>query len=200
VDSIVDVSTKEQVIADRVWLCELVAAVASGDSGAFARLHGATSSAVVATIRRSLRDPWQSEEVAQEVFLEVWQKAGSYDPVRASVQAWILTMATRRAIDRVRAAQAARDRDARSARRNTERPHDEVWESVESRIAGQELREALSRLSPLQREALTTTYLHGRSVAEAARRLGASETALRTRMRDGLLGLRRMIEPGAIAA
>jgi RNA polymerase sigma-70 factor, ECF subfamily len=188
------------VSAEAAALGGLIAAVASGDSSAFVRLHGATSSAVVTTIQRVLRDPWQSEEVAQEVFLEVWQKASQYDPSRGSVHAWILTMASRRAIDRVRAAQAARDRDARSASRNVERPHDEVSESVELRIASERLSEALSRLSALQREALTTTYLHGRSVAEAADQLGASETALRTRIRDGLIGLRRMFEPMDIAA
>ena len=187
-------------MAESADLRDLLAGVASGDSRAFVRLHGATSGAVVATVQRVLRDPWQSEEVAQEVFLEVWQKASQYDPGRGTAHGWILTMASRRAIDRVRAAQASRDRDARSASRNTERPHDEVWESVESRIAGEELRDALSRLSSLQREALTTTYLHGRSVAEAADQLGASETALRTRMRDGLIGLRRMIEPMHAAA
>jgi RNA polymerase sigma-70 factor (ECF subfamily) len=181
-------------------LRDLIAEVAVGNSSAFARLHTATSPAVVATIQRVLRDSWQSEEVAQEVFLEVWQKASQYDPHRGTVHGWILTMASRRAIDRVRAAQAARDRDARSARRNLDRSHDVVWESVELRMAGAELHDALARLSTLQREALTTTYLHGRSVAEAAGQLGTSETALRTRMRDGLIGLRRMFEPMDIAA
>jgi len=188
------------VTAESAALCDLIAAVASGDSDAFVRLHRAMSSAVVAAVQRVLRDPWQSEEVAQEVFLEIWQKASQYDPGRGTAHGWILTMASRRAIDRVRAAQASRDRDVRSASRNLDRPHDEVWESVELRIAGAELHGALARLSTLQREALTTTYLHGRSVAEAAHQLGASETALRTRMRDGLIGLRRMFEPTDVAA
>ena len=181
-------------------LSELIAAIAAGDSAAFERLHGAMSAAVLSAIQRVLRDPWQSEEVAQEVFLEIWQKAGQFDTNRGSAQAWIMTVANRRAIDRVRAAQAARDRDLRSARRNLDRPRDQVWEVVESLITGAELHQALRRLTPLQREALTTTYLHGNSVAEAAGRLGASERAMRTRIRDGLIELRQIVPPVGAAA
>jgi RNA polymerase sigma-70 factor (ECF subfamily) len=179
---------------------DLIVAIAAGDSGAFERLHAASSTIVVSMIQRVLRDPWQSEEVAQEVFLEIWQKADQFESNRGSAQGWIMTVANRRAIDRVRAAQAARDRDLRSARRNLDRPHDQVWEVVESLIAGAELHQALRRLTPLQREALTTTYLLGHSVAEAAGRLGTSETALRTRMRDGLIELRRIVAPLGAAA
>ena len=179
---------------------ELIGAVAEGDSVAFTQLHRQTSQAVVTTIRRVLRDPWQSDEVAQEVYLEIWQKAIQFDALRGTAHGWILTLASRRAIDRVRAAQAARERDLRSASRTVDRPHDQVWEQVESLFASAQLHGALAQLTPLQREALTTTYLHGRSVAEAMIHLGVSERALRTRMRDGLIGLRRMIAPLDLAA
>ena len=171
----------------------LMESVAAGEPNAFVTLHSAMRSSVIATIQRVLRDPWQSEEVAQEVFLEVWQKAAQFDPSRGTAQGWILTLASRRAIDRVRAAQAARERDMRSAIRDLEAPHDQVFEIVDSRIAATKLHDALAYLTPLQREALTKTYLCGHSVVEAAGHLGASETALRTRMRDGLIGLRRII-------
>ena len=181
-------------------LADLVGAVADGDAGAFDQLHRTLRRSVIATIMRILRDPWQSDEVAQEVFLEVWQKAAQFDSRRGTARGWVLTLAGRRAIDRVRASQAARDRDARSAVRNIDRPRDQVWERVESLHEGAQLHKALTRLTPLQREALTVTYLHGRSVAEAAEQLGASETALRTRMRDGLIGLRRMLTGLDLAA
>jgi RNA polymerase sigma-70 factor (ECF subfamily) len=188
------------VTSEAPALRDLLAAIASGDPMAFDRLHRETNRTVVAAIRRVLRDPWQSDEVAQEVFLEVWQKAAQYDSRLGTAHGWILTLAHRRAIDRVRAAQASRDRDLRSAARNVDRPQDQVWDRVESLYDAAELHRALLRLTPLQREALTSTYLHGRSVAEAAGHLGASEKALRTRMRDGLIGLRRMIPPIDAAA
>ena len=171
----------------------LIEAIAAGEPSAFVKLHSAMSSSVIATIQHVLRDPWQSDEVAQEVFLEVWQKAAKFDPTRGTAQGWILTMASRRAIDRVRAAQAARDRDMRSASRALEAENDQVFEIVEARIAATKVHDALAHLTPLQREALTKTYLCGQSVIEAAGYLGASERALRTRIRDGLIGLRRII-------
>ena len=187
-------------MGERTALHDLIGAVAAGNASAFDQLHRMTSHAVVSTIRKVLRDPWQSDEVAQEVYLEIWLKAASYDSVRGTPHSWILTLANRRAIDRVRASQAARERDVRSAVRNLDRPRDEVWERVESAFDGDQLHEAMAQLTPLQREALTSTYLQGRSVAEAAGHLGASETALRTRMRDGLIGLRRIIPPLDLAA
>jgi RNA polymerase sigma-70 factor, ECF subfamily len=181
-------------------LSGLIEGVAAGRSSAFKRLYSENYSTVVAVIQAILRDPWQSEEVAQEVFLEVWQKAALFDAGRGSAHGWISTVARRRAIDRVRAAQSARDRDVRSAQRETVATRDEVAEIVELRVEGVRIHEALQRLTPLQREALVTTYLDGQSVADAVTYLGASERALRTRMRDGLIELRRIIAPLGAAA
>jgi RNA polymerase sigma-70 factor (ECF subfamily) len=172
---------------------EVVAAVAEGAPGAFARLHGMTQRSVHAAVARILIDPWQSEEVTQEVFLEIWQKAAQFDERRGAALAWIITIARRRAIDRVRSAQAARERDIRDAERRTPPPHDLVWESVQARFDRDIVERGLNRITPLQRAALTSTYLHGRTVAQAARHLGASESAVKARMSDGLSNLRRVI-------
>ncbi len=179
--------------ADTRSIDELFQCVVAGERNAFAGLHRAMEPRIRATVLRTLLDPWQSDEVTQEVFLEIWQKAAAFDPRRGSAVTWMLTIANRRAIDRVRAAQASRDRDLRDAARNQDRPHDQVWETVESRFSREILLRGLQRISPLQREALTSTYLHGRTIAQAAEHLGASETALKTRVRDGIAHLRNEI-------
>jgi RNA polymerase sigma-70 factor (ECF subfamily) len=180
---------------------ELLARVAAGDHRSFELLYQRTASRVLAIVRRQLVDFSQSEEVTQEVFLEVWQQAARFASERGKAASWILTIASRRAIDRVRASQASRDRDAKLAARNSEIPHDQVWERIESEFASVRLHRALERITPLQREAVTVSYLHGRTAAEAAAVLGASEPAVRERRRAGLVALRTaMLELGEDAA
>ncbi len=179
---------------------QLINAVQAGESGAFARLHRATERQVRATVLRTLVDPWQSDEVTQEVFLEIWQKVARFDQHRGSALSWMLTIAQRRAVDRVRAAQASSDRDLRNAARNHDLPHDQVWETVQSRFDRETLLNGLARITALQREALTSTYLHGRTIAQTAEHLGASETAVKARVRDGIAHLRRVISASGAAA
>ena len=85
-----------------------------GDEAAFAALYDELAGAVFGTVRRVLRDPAMSEEVTQEVFVELWRTAARFDPERASVSTWAITMARRRAVDRVRREQSQRDRIERS--------------------------------------------------------------------------------------
>lgn len=96
----------------------LLAAVARGDQAAFARLYDHCAGQVYGIVRRVLRDPAQSEEVAQEVLVEVWRTAPRYDAARGSATGWILTIAHRRAVDRVRSEQASRAREVRSGRQD----------------------------------------------------------------------------------
>jgi RNA polymerase sigma-70 factor (ECF subfamily) len=186
--------------ADERSLEELIAAVVGGEPTAFVRLHCATEQRVRVTVYRILLDTWQSEEVVQEVFLEIWQKASQFDRSRGTAITWMLTIATRRAVDRVRASQASRERDNRDAERGYRPSRDVVWESVESRFDRDTLLVGLERITPLQREALTSTYLGGRTIAQAARHLGASESAVRTRVYDGIAHLRKVIAATGEAA
>ena len=179
---------------------ELVTAVGAGAPAAFPRLHQLTERRVYAAVARVLVDPWQSEEVTQDVFLEIWQKATQFDQRQGTAMAWIITIARRRAIDRVRSAQAARERDVRDAERTPVLLHDPVWETVRARFDRDTVERALSRITPLQRAALTSTYLHGQTISQAARHLGASESAIKTRMSDGLSNLRRVTAASGEAA
>lgn len=169
---------------------ELLAAVGRGDQQAFVLLFDRTAGAVFGVVRRVLRDPAYSEEVTQEVLVEVWRTAGRFDADRGKAMTWVLLLAHRRAIDRVRSEQAARDRDAWVGRRDRERPFDVVLEAVETRAEHRQVRAALARLTDLQREAIELAYVDGHTYREVAQLLGAPHGTIKTRIRDGLRRLR----------
>ena len=169
---------------------ELLTRVARGDGPAFELLYDRIANSVYGVIRRVLRDPAQSEEVTQEVLVEVWRFATRFDPERGSATTWIHTMAHRRAIDRVRSAQASHDRDEKVARRDQVTAYDEVAERVEARLEQQHVRRCLEHLTDLQRESVTLAYFGGYTYREVAEILDVPLGTVKTRMRDGLIRLR----------
>ncbi|UWZ40131.1 ECF RNA polymerase sigma factor SigK [Dactylosporangium roseum] len=174
----------------RVDADELLARAARGDERAFAELYGLVSARVYGLIRRVLRDPAQSEEVMQEVMVEVWRTAARYDGTRGSATAWVFTIAHRRAVDRVRSEQAGIERVRRVAAVSAETPYDDVVESATARIEQQQVRRCLDGLTDLQREAITLAYYGGNSYREVADQLGTALPTIKTRMRDGLIRMR----------
>lgn len=171
-------------------LAALLGRTGRGDTDAFAALYDAVAGPVYGTVLRVVRDPAQSEEVTQEVLVDVWRQAARYDPERGSVRAWIATMAHRRAVDRVRSAQASIDREERASRGDTQRPYDEVSEVVEHRLEVEQVRAALDLLTDLQREAVTLAYYGGYTHREVAELLDVPLGTVKTRLRDGLIRLR----------
>ena len=173
---------------------DLLSAVAKGDQRAFAGLYDRIGAQVHGVIRRVLRDPAQSEEVTQEVMLEVWRTATRFDHSRGSATGWIMTMSHRRAVDRVRSEQASRNRDERIAIRDSgEAAFDVVAEDVELRMEQQQVRQALTGLTDLQREAIELAYYQGYTYREVAELLDAPLGTVKTRLRDGLIRLRDTI-------
>ncbi len=168
----------------------LLGAVARGDHGAFEQLYDHIAGPVLGVARRVLRDPAQSEEVAQEVLLEVWRSASRYDNGKGSVLAWVLTIAHRRAVDRVRSAQARTDRELREASRAHAVAYDEVADEVESRLEHEQVRTALESLTDLQREAVRLAYYGGYTQREVSELLDVPLGTVKTRVRDGLIRLR----------
>lgn len=168
----------------------LLGRVAGGDQGAFAELYDATAPRVLGLIRRVLIDPAQSEEVAQEVFLEIWQTAPRFDSTRGAAMTWIMTMAHRRAIDRIRSSQSGRDRDVAIGIRDLATPYDDVAETVETSVEHERVTVAMARLSELQREAVSLAYYGGLTQTEVAERLKVPLGTVKTRIRDGMLRLR----------
>ncbi len=168
----------------------LLARIATGDQLAFSELYDQIAPRVLGLIRRVLKDPAQSEEVAQEVFLEIWQTVTRFDPNKGGAMSWILTMAHRRAIDRVRASQAGRDRDTKIGIRDYNPAYDSVSESVEVRIEHERVEKAMARLTELQRQAVTLAYYGGYSHSEVAEMLSVPIGTIKTRLRDGMMRLR----------
>lgn len=171
----------------------LIQRVGRGDQAAFAELYDATAPLVHGVVRRIVRDPAHSEEVTQEVFVELWRIAPRFDADRGTVSAWVATIAHRRAVDRVRTEQAARDRVEREARK-AERPEDVVADAVvdvdQSDFDRRRVRRALDRLTPMQREAVELAYFGGHTYREVAVLLDVPEGTIKTRIRDGMIRLR----------
>lgn len=168
---------------------DLLVRVARGDEAAFAALYDALGAAVFGMARRVIRDPARAEEVAQEVFLQVWQTAARFDPARGSAKSWILTLAHRRAVDAVRHDQAATNRE-NSYDWSPGVDHDQVLETVTVRLEHEQVRRCLAGLTELQREAVNLAYYQGYTYAEVAQVLDANPATVKTRMRDGLIRLR----------
>ncbi|NDU71920.1 sigma-70 family RNA polymerase sigma factor [Actinomadura sp. DSM 109109] len=168
----------------------LLGRTARGDERAFELLYDMAAAPVHGLARRVVRDPAMAEEVTQEVMIEVWRSAARYDPGRGGAMAWILTIAHRRAVDRVRREQAAGEREARTAPAGAGGAHDPVGERVEARLEHERVRRCLGTLTHLQRESVTLAYYGGHSYREVAALVGAPPNTVRTRMRDGIIRLR----------
>ena len=167
----------------------LVLRVAVGDHDAFAEFYDRWSGRLLALIVQILVDRAQGEEVLQEVFLEIWRSASTFSPSRGSARAWAVTMARRRAIDRVRSSQAARDREDRWHGYMPDM--DLTVQAVEDRIVGQEARRALDAVGEPQRSTLVMAYFTGLTHTEIARRTGVPLGTVKTRIRNGIARLRK---------
>jgi RNA polymerase sigma-70 factor, ECF subfamily len=172
----------------------LLPALAEGDRQALATLFDAVGGQVFGTVRKVLRDPAQAEEVTQEVMLEVWRHAGRFDRAAGPARSWILMIAQRRAIDRVRSEQASRDRVQVRGAADTRRPFDEVAEQAELAEEHAQVAAALASLTERQREVIELAYYRGHTYREIATLLDTPLGTIKTRMRDGLIRLRRELE------
>ena len=171
----------------------LLRRVANRDRDAFAAFYDQTSSRVYGTVLRVLRDPGYSEETTQEIYLQVWRTADGYDPASGSPLAWLLTLAHRRAVARVRSEQAARRRDLQYGTASVERPADNV---IDAAISGDERRRVtacLEGLTEMQRECIELAYYGGLTYVEVSERLAANLATVKSRMRDALRSLRNCL-------
>lgn len=168
----------------------LLAASARGDQQAFARMYDLTSARIYGMVLRVVRDRAQAAEVTQDVYLQVWREAARFDPALGTALAWLLMIAHRRAVDRVRAAQSATRREDRYAIAQTERPYDQAAEQAHANLDAQRVRRVLEELTDVQRQALQLAYFGGYTHREVAELLHIPVGTAKTRIRDGLIRLR----------
>jgi RNA polymerase sigma-70 factor (ECF subfamily) len=178
-------------------LAELLRLSSRGDEAAFAELYDATTRRVFGLALRVVRDPAQAEEVTQEAFLEIWRTSTRFDQGRGSALAWMLTIVHRKAVDRVRSAEASTRRDTSYHQGATTVEHDTTAEAAEASLEARRVRGALRTLTAVQREALELAYFGGYTHTEVAKMLDLPVGTAKTRIRDGLIRLRDAMGVGA---
>lgn len=172
---------------------ELLRQVARQDVEAFATLYDRTRARVYGLVTRVLRDPGYSEETTQDIYLQVWRTAKEYDPTVGSPLAWLMTLAHHRAVDRVRSEQASTQRESRYGAANVDVPSDQVADSVILRDERRQVADCLGSLTDVQRECIQLAYYDGLTYAQVSERLSANLATIKSRMRDGIRGLRKCL-------
>ena len=171
-------------------LGELLKRSSRGDQDAFADFYDATAARAFGLAIRVVRDRAQAEEVAQEAFLEVWRTASRFRTNRGSAIGWLLTIVHRKAVDRVRSAEASSRRDTSYHQDNQAVDHDATAEAAEASMEARRVRTALVELTAVQREALELAYFGGYTHTEVATMLDLPVGTAKTRIRDGLIRMR----------
>lgn len=174
---------------------KLLAQTGAGDHKAFTALYDQYSRSVYSLALRVLRDPRAAQDVTQEVFLGVWRGAGDFDARRGSPRAWILGLAHHKSVDRLR---RERLRTAASLDDQLAGEFDVGEEAIRGAQCAR-VREALRQLPARQREAIVLAYYEGYTQQQIARRLGVPLGTVKTRIRDGMLRLRVLMQPSEVA-
>jgi RNA polymerase sigma-70 factor, ECF subfamily len=180
-------------------LAELLRRASRGDDSAFAEWYDATSARAFGLAVRVLRDRAQAEEVTQESYLDCWRHAARFDSAKGSAISWLLTIVHRKAVDRVRSAEAAGRRDAAYGQREMSVAHDETAEAAAASMEAARVRTALADLTTKQREAVELAFLGGYTHTEVASMLDLPVGTAKTRIRDGLIRLRDALGVGEVA-
>lgn len=171
-------------------LAALVSLASRGHEDAFGELYDLTSGRVHGVVIRVLRSVDHAAEVTQEVYVEIWRQSARYAPEKGSVLGWMTTMAHRRAVDRVRSVTSDVARDEKYALKSADREVDVVWDGVEQKLDVERVRKGMTSLTAIQREALTLAYFGGYTQSQVAQLLKLPLGTVKTRIRDGLIGLR----------
>lgn len=177
---------------------DVVVALADGDQAALAEIYGRYGGAVWAVARRVCGDRTLAEDVTQTVFTDLWRRPHRFDPSRGALRPWLVAQAHARAVDTVRSETARRRRHDREAQLAPPAIPD-VKSEVHLAAQSDQVRRALARLDHDEREAIVLSYFGGHSYRETAALLGAPEGTVKSRIRRGLVGLRRALEAEGMA-
>ena len=172
----------------------LIEHIARGDQAAFATLFDRYSSAALGLAITVCRDRALAEDVVQEAFLSLWQKARNFDPKRGNVSSYLLGAVHNKAVDAIRHEESLHRREEATLDGFTpETAGDEVVEAAWLGVRRKEIHIALEQLSERQREALELAYFGGLTYTEVADRLGCPVGTAKTRLRDGMIRLRGLL-------
>ncbi len=171
-------------------LAQLLKASSLGEEAAFAKLYDATVARLFGLVLRTVRDRAQAEEVTQDAYLDIWRNSSRFDPDRGSAMSWLMTIGHRKAVDRVRSAEATRRRDTAYEAREQGPAIDQTVEDAHRNLDAHRVHRALDTLTETQRRSLELAYFGGYTHREVAAMLDIPLGTAKTRIRDGLIRLR----------
>jgi len=183
---------------DRAIELDLLARVANRERAAFEQLYARYSNILYATAMKFLKQDADAQDVVQDVFIQIWDKAKLYDPTKGKPLTWALTMTRNRSIDRIRAIQRrTRLRDDFESETVADESAGvrEALSEVDASEKSQILRDAVGRLSPEQRKVIELAFFGGLTQSEVADRLGEPLGTVKARARRGLMKLKEILGP-----
>jgi len=167
----------------------LVAAIRNGNQEAMAELYDRYSSVVYAVALRVLGDTSAAEDVLQEIFMQLWRKPGAFDASRGNLAPWLAVITRNRAVD------VLRKRRPQSELEDTTLTVDPDFAGEADRgLIVEKVRSALQAMSSQQRNALEMAYFEGYSHSEISAKTGEPLGTIKTRIRSGLMQLRKLVE------
>ncbi len=178
---------------DRAVELDLLARITRRERAAFEQLYTRYSNILYATAMKFLKEDADAQDVVQDVFIQIWDKAKLYDPAKGKPLTWALTMTRNRSIDRIRAIQRRtrlRDDFEKETVADESAGIREALSGVDASERTQILRDAVARLSPEQRKVIDLAFFGGLTQSEIADRLGEPLGTVKARARRGLMKLK----------
>ena len=178
--------------------CDLIALISRGDESAFSEFYDLHSPLMFSAAVAILRDSSEAEDLLQEIFVTIWEKASTYDRSRGTPLAWVMTMIRTRSIDRLRSRKSKQSTIERAFEELKPAPpdgEDAAFLNVAVREMAFGLRTAMANLSSEQRTVLELAYFNGLSQSEIAETLSEPIGTIKARARRGMIQLRDQLRP-----
>ena len=177
---------------------DLLSGLAAGDQSCLAALYDRYGNAALGLAFKVCGNRTIAEDIVQEAFLALWQRPDSFDAKRGSAGSFLMGIVHHKAVDAVRREASVHRREENFAVDPQESSEDEVVEAAWLSMRKTKVLNALRQLSPVQREALELAYLKGLTYSEVAERLNIPLGTAKTRMRDGMIRMRALLEQSEV--